>query len=113
MSEMSALSWGLVCHAKRKVLIPGLDMVLPIINDTMVGKRISQEFLNLQHRRTLAMITDEAMTHLKSVSIVLIKQRKPLGESMMEMERLWNPNPLGVPLSAPIIIAMPQPCPET
>ncbi len=32
-------------------------------HDNMVGKRISQEFLNLQHRHTLAMITDEAMTY--------------------------------------------------
>jgi hypothetical protein len=30
---------------------------------------------------------------------------------MMIMELLWNPNPLGTPLSAPIIIVMPQPCP--
>ncbi len=32
---------------------------------------------------------------------------------MMEMELLWNPNPLGVPLSAPIIIATLLQCPET
>jgi hypothetical protein len=59
------------------------------------------------------MITDEAMTSQKCIYRVFIKPRKPLGESMTRMERLWNPNPLGVPLSAPIITVMPQPCPET
>ncbi len=36
-------------------------------HENMVGKRISQEFLNLQHRHTLAMITDEAMTSQKCI----------------------------------------------
>ncbi len=51
-------------------------------HDNMVGKRISQEFLNLQHRYTLAMIIDEAMTHISKASgiyRVFIKPRKPLG----------------------------------
>ncbi len=44
-------------------------------HDNMVGKR-----LNLQHRQTLALVGDEAMTQLKSMYLycVLIKQRKPL-----------------------------------
>ena len=33
----------------------------------MVGKRISQELLNLQHRQTLAMVGDEAMTSQKCI----------------------------------------------
>jgi hypothetical protein len=36
-------------------------------HDNMVGKRISQEFSQLQHRRTLAMITDESMTSQKCI----------------------------------------------
>jgi hypothetical protein len=61
------------------------------------------------------MITDEAMTHLKSMYLLSsdIIPRKPLGASMTRMERLWNPNPLGVPLSAPIIIATLLQCQET
>jgi hypothetical protein len=48
-------------------------------HDNMVGKRISQEFSQLQHRHTLAMITDESMTHLKSmyhVSIVSLSNQE-------------------------------------
>ena len=39
------------------------------------------ESLSIQStsRQTLAIMTDEAMTHLKGVSIVFIKPRKPLG----------------------------------
>jgi hypothetical protein len=48
----------------------------PLGHDNMVGKRISQEFINLKHRHTLAMITDEAMIHLKSLFIVFIKPSK-------------------------------------
>jgi hypothetical protein len=36
-------------------------------HENMVGKRISQELLNLQHRQTLAMLGDEAMTSQKCI----------------------------------------------
>jgi hypothetical protein len=80
----------------------------------MVGKRISQEFINLQHRHILAMITDEAMTSQKCIYRVHQTKKATRNIYDMIMERLWNPNPLGrAPLSAPIIIVkslvMPQP----
>jgi hypothetical protein len=79
----------------------------------MVGNRISQELSQLQHRHTLAMITDEAMTSQKCIYCLHQTKKATRNISMMIMELLWNPNPLGAPLSAPIIIVMSQPCPET
>jgi hypothetical protein len=46
-------------------------------HENMVGKRISQEFSQSStSRQTLAMITDKAMTHLKSVFIEFMDNKK-------------------------------------
>ncbi len=78
-------------------------------HDNMVGKRISQEFS--QSSTSSYSCHDKRWsneTHLKSVFIVFIKPRKPLGASM-----IWDNGVLvkrSSFLSAPIIIVMHQPC---